>query len=69
MSDPKRPRDHRGRFVPIDCPSANCGAGRLEYDGDRLWRCDGLADPGHADLPLTECPHLHWDGEPYKATP
>ena len=65
----ERPRDHRGRLVPLGCPSAACGNGRLQYEGDHIWRCNGLADPGHPNLPLIECPHSHYNGTKFRRTP
>lgn len=55
------PRDHLGHFVPRDCPI--CGCGRLQYEGHGVWRCDGLADPGHDNLPLVACEYTWEDGE------
>lgn len=60
-----RPRDHNGRFVPIDCPNPACGYGTLQYEGHGIWQCDGLADPGSVDKDLECCPFTHIDGEPY----
>lgn len=37
----------------FDCPE--CGNGKLKPEQGGGWRCDGLADPGHADLPLEAC--------------
>jgi hypothetical protein len=59
------PRDDRGRFVPLDCPNPLCGAGRLQYEGNGLWQCDGLADPNDLNKELECCPFHHWDDEPY----
>lgn len=36
----------------FDCPV--CGNGKLKPE-EGGWRCNGLADPGHADLPLEAC--------------
>jgi hypothetical protein len=55
------PRDSKGRAVRRDC--SDCGNGTLQYEGDGIWRCDGLADPGHDDKPLIACPRIHIDGE------
>jgi hypothetical protein len=65
LSPKSAPRDDKGHFVPLDCPRENCGTGRLQYDGDGIWRCDGLADPGTTDKPLEACTYGHIDGEAY----
>ena len=61
-----RPYDDKGRKVPMSCPRDNCGGGKLQFEGDRLWRCDGLADPGSTDKPLEACSFIHIDGEAYQ---
>lgn len=35
-----------------DCPE--CGNGKLKREAIG-WRCNGLADPGHPNLPLEAC--------------
>jgi hypothetical protein len=60
-----QPYDNRGRKVPLACPRENCGAGKLQYEGDGYWRCDGLADPGSDDKPLEACTYVHQDGTEY----
>lgn len=62
MAQARTPRDDKGRFVPRDCDA--CDAGRLQPEGDGYWRCDGLADPGHPNLPLAACDNHHVDGHP-----
>lgn len=59
------PRDNKGRFVPIDCPHFNCGGGRLRHQGNGLWCCDGLLDPGE-ECDLEACWFSHMDGQPYE---
>lgn len=59
------PRDNKGHFVPLLCPAPNCGSGKLQYEGNGVWRCDGLAEPERDDQPLFACPYAHFDGEPY----
>lgn len=61
--EPKAPKDEKGRFISRDCGC--CGYGTLQHEGNGVWRCDGLADPEHDDMPLIECPQLHIDGEPF----
>lgn len=61
-----RPIDDKGRYVPLKCPCANCGAGSLQFEGGGgVWRCDGLASPDHEDQPLYDCEFTHIDGTPY----
>jgi len=67
QEDALLPRDDKGHFVPLSCPRANCGNGRLHHEGQGYWRCDGLADPGSPDKPLEACTYIHVDGEPYDA--
>lgn len=62
----KRPRDDKGHFVPVACPLPECGNGDLEYQGNGVWQCNGLADPGSSAMPLVECRHTHIDGDPFK---
>lgn len=62
----KHPRDARGHFVPLDCPNAACSAGRLMYEGNGWWTCDGLADPGDPRLEVDCCPMTHMDGTAYE---
>lgn len=62
----ERPRNDRGHFVPMGCPRANCGGGKLVRDVERWWVCDGLADPGHPDQPLEPCTFSHRDGDRYQ---
>lgn len=62
----RNPRDNLGRYVPLDCPRENCGCGRLHYDRDGIWACDGLADPGSPEKPLEACTFIHIDGEAYE---
>jgi len=61
--EPRRPVDDKGRYVTMKCP--HCGYGTLQYEGNKLWICDGLADPVHPDLPLVTCEFFHIDGDPY----
>lgn len=69
------PRNDRGRFVPLDCPDPNCGAGRLVYEPEHyalggtvpVWRCDGLVDPCDTSKELQACEFTHIDGNPYPA--
>lgn len=55
------PRDDKGYFVSRDCRI--CGYGKLQPEGNGVWRCDGLVDPEDDGKPLVECPGLHIDGE------
>lgn len=57
----RRPRDHRGRLVSCRCPDPDCGYGTLQYEGEGIWRCDGLVGVG--EQPLEACEHAHIDGE------
>jgi hypothetical protein len=60
-----RPFDNRGRFIPLDCPLPECSAGKLYYEGDGIWECDGLADPGSTDKELEACAYAHRNGDPW----
>jgi hypothetical protein len=62
---PVAPRDDLGHFVGKECPE--CGNGKLVYEGNGHWRCDGLADPEDENKPLDACTYQHDDGDP--ATP
>jgi hypothetical protein len=62
----KRPHDDKGKYVSLACPMLNCGGGTLRFEGDGLWRCDGLAEPDRADQDLYACPFTHRDGEAYE---
>jgi len=62
---PVAPRDDLGHFVGKECPE--CGNGKLVYEGNGHWRCDGLADPEDDNKPLDACAYQHDDGDP--ATP
>jgi hypothetical protein len=42
-----------------DCPE--CGDGKLKKESS-LWRCNGLADPGHNAQPLIACEY--WTERP-----
>ena len=68
MTDPRgeaSPRDNLGRYVPLACPDINCG-GVLRYEGDGVWRCDGLVDPCHDDKELFAYTFTHYSGEAYE---
>lgn len=62
----RKPRDHKGRFVSAQCPRHECSAGVLQYEGDGIWGCDGLADPGNSALELQACRFSHIDGTEYR---
>lgn len=49
------PRNTAGKFVSADC--AACGNGVFRYEGDGIYRCDGLATPERDDQPLYACPN------------
>lgn len=59
-----RPKNEKGRFIPLHCPNPECD-GDLQYEGDGLWRCDGLLDPGHDDKELAACEFTHYRGDPW----
>ena len=61
---PQRPQDDAGRFVPIACPDINCD-GTLRYEGEGVWRCDGLVDPNDENKPLEACSFSHRQGDKY----
>lgn len=64
-----RPRDDKGRFVPLNCPVCGCGTLRLEVErGASCWRCDGLLDPENDLAPLEACYFTHFDGDHYSPT-
>lgn len=65
MTDQSPPRDHHGRFIPVKCPDPNCGAGKLIYEGDGIWECDGLLDPENPNREFDACPYAHRDGDPW----
>lgn len=54
-----RPRNAAGRYIKRECP--DCGCGTLQYEGNGIWRCDGLADPGDILRELEACPFCHFD--------
>lgn len=56
----RHPYDEHGRFVGRRCPDLNCG-GELQYERDRMWRCDGLTYDRDDD-PLYACRYAHLDG-------
>jgi hypothetical protein len=62
----KSPRDDKGRFVSRECPRLNCGGGQLQYEGDGIWSCDGLAAPERDDQELECCDYSHIDGDPHE---
>ena len=61
MAD-RAPRDERGRFVPRQCPDADCD-GELVPDRPGMWICNGLLGRGEDELQA--CPRCHWDGDRY----
>ena len=58
----RRPYDDKGHFVPTECPDPNCTPGRLVYEGNGYWRCDGLVDPNDPSKELEACDRSHRDG-------
>jgi len=60
--EPQRPYDETGKYVSMQCPY--CGYGVLRYQGNKLWACDGLADPDRDDKDLETCEWFHIDGQP-----
>lgn len=55
-------RDDRGRFVPLTCPRPNCD-GKLHYEGNGVWHCDGLVDPENPQNELQACNYVRYQGE------
>lgn len=59
-----KPRDEKGRLVPVNCPDPNCG-GVLVHEiyhwpsgyEQHAWRCDGLTHEAD-DGPLDACPRF-----------
>jgi hypothetical protein len=61
----RSPRDAAGRIIKRG-PCDVCGYGNLQYEGNGIWQCDGLADPENDREELIQCPRYHFDGEaPY----
>jgi len=57
---PKVPRDDKGRVVSRICPK--CDVGILQYEGDRIWRCNGLADRENTEQELIACDYTFEHG-------
>lgn len=56
------PRDGNGRRVSRICPVCDCGV--LQYEGDGIWRCDGLVDHENPEKELEACTFTHENGKP-----
>lgn len=59
ITPPAFPRDRQGRAISRQCPVCD---GKLQFEGDGYWRCDGLVDPARDHLPLEACTYTHEDG-------
>lgn len=63
VTEPRFPRDSKGRAVSTKCPHPDCGHGTLRYEGRGFWSCDGLIGDVEGRHELEPCPHFHYDGE------
>jgi hypothetical protein len=58
----RMPYDEAGHFVSKQCPIEGCD-GKLVYEGNGSWACDGLVDPNDENKELEACLYAHFDGE------
>lgn len=54
----ERPRTNNGKFVSTRCPMRDCD-GTLKPEGNGVFMCNGLLDPGDPSKELEPCFYTH----------